>query len=247
MMVYNCNKEFVGIDAKDLRNFGLQDLADLQAEVDDFADLFVKTPGHIHNFKDLHWIDFVLLAHKNETSKVIVNVKNRSYTAHLQIEELYLATHPTSRAYAIMFNHLQELSSAKSDGIAADIAAKEVSADTLSQPLFTEGYLYDPTIAADALGLSLDLVEGFIRDFVQQANEFHEALYTSLKIGDFKHLKSLTHKLKGVAENLRIEDALELLILANTSNNPATITKSLDMFYATIAKLSQKEITLQER
>jgi len=59
MLIYNFQKEFLGIDAKDLQELGYHDLSSLRSEVTDFADLFVKTPGYIHNFQHVHWIDFI--------------------------------------------------------------------------------------------------------------------------------------------------------------------------------------------
>ena len=60
MLIYNYKKEFLGIDENDLTALGLSNLADLRAEAADFADLFVKTPGFIHNFKHVHWIDYIV-------------------------------------------------------------------------------------------------------------------------------------------------------------------------------------------
>jgi len=51
MLIYNYQKEFLGIDEKDLKTLGFNSLSELRAEVTDFADLFVKTPGYVHNFQ----------------------------------------------------------------------------------------------------------------------------------------------------------------------------------------------------
>ncbi len=44
MLIYNHQQEFVGINEKDLKSLGFRNLADLQSECKDFADLFVKRP-----------------------------------------------------------------------------------------------------------------------------------------------------------------------------------------------------------
>ena len=58
MLIYNFQKEFIGIDKSSLEALGLSTLSELQEQVEDFADLFVKTPGHIHNFKHVHYLRF---------------------------------------------------------------------------------------------------------------------------------------------------------------------------------------------
>ena len=46
MLIYNHQQEFVGINEKDLKSLGFRNLADLQSECKDFADLFVKRPTY---------------------------------------------------------------------------------------------------------------------------------------------------------------------------------------------------------
>ena len=42
MLLYNQRKEFIGIDEDDLSSLDFQNIAELQNESHDFADLFVK-------------------------------------------------------------------------------------------------------------------------------------------------------------------------------------------------------------
>ncbi len=346
MLIYNYKKEFLGIDEKDLRALGFQNLQGLQKEVNDFADLFVKTPGYIHNFKHVHWIDFITCAESNEESKVIINVNNKNYRAIVQISTTYLVDNPTFKAYIVYLSHLRELTIKESEGISGDIIERqapvaivqtptltttpnktlqqeeEVNVDTfdtgLTNPNLTidpyetplditldeeefltveqektpqeqivvedfneelitsnleddlkfidtkendtlqevkiqtvqvnldNGYTYDPSVASDELGLPLDLIEEFIQDFIIQAKDFKEGLYTAVDNGDLDNLKILSHKLKGVAANLRIEDALEALTTVNTSSDINIIKENLDTFYNIIAKLAGEEISIEE-
>jgi len=85
MLIYNFQKEFVGIDEADLEIFGFANLSELKAESTDFADMFVRAPGYIHNFKHVHWIDFVTCADPSEQSKVIIEVNSKTYKAILDI------------------------------------------------------------------------------------------------------------------------------------------------------------------
>jgi HPt (histidine-containing phosphotransfer) domain-containing protein len=102
-------------------------------------------------------------------------------------------------------------------------------------------YQFDPSIAAKELGLPVDLIQEFIGDFIQQADEFKEEFFESALKGDINNLKILSHKLKGVAANLRIEDAFETLNIINTSNDSIEIEANLKYFYSIIEKLRRKK------
>lgn len=339
MLIYNYKKEFLGIDGADLEALGLSNLADLRNEAADFADLFVKTPGHIHNFKHVHWIDYILCEEGISGSKVIINIKDKNYSATIDIKTMYLVDNPTERAYLINLSQIRVLSRAQNERIAADVLVKPAPKSTtevtelittpgsivhdenakieyeeevtdvafdpyesstpdiesntvpdmyevpneqidlsLDAPLevdfedesfeednITEtqesveqiatpkkapkveededeyaGYVYNPEVASEELGLPIDLIEEFIQDFIAQANSFKDELYQSTASEDANQLKIQSHKLKGVAANLRIEDALAALTVINTSDNYDEIKNKLDDLYKMIAKLSNK-------
>ena len=360
MLIYNFQKEFVGIDEADLEVFGFSNLSELKAESSDFADMFVRTPGFIHNFKHVHWIDFVTCADPSEQSKVIIEANSKTYKAVLNIETVYLSDSPTSKAYLIHLNNLRGLTMQENGEFSEDIARKKPpkieptvghafnlsqeeeaeieetpelegfkpfenlqetpevqekiheiqeplptapldisfddddidesifdkaeeepiavetpkvkvqespSLDPLSLDLddlgfeedvkpqkkvsavaveeddgFDYSYNYDPQVASDELGLPIDLIEEFIQDFIAQAKEFKDELHTSLDEGDTDNIQILSHKLKGVAANLRIEDAFNTLSIINTSSDISEIGKYLNIFYKIIAKLSGEEI-----
>jgi len=323
MLIYNFQKEFLGIDAKELQELGYHDLSSLQSEVTDFADLFVKTPGYVHNFQHVHWIDFISCADDGEIYKVIINANGKNFTANLLINYAYLSDNPTEKAYLIDLNNLRVLSENEVENIHDDILQKqtpiyqktksismpevEIEDTPLSNPVpniipqedktiesidtfvpktqevledidtddikididldeepieevttpsqteqketfkkekFDNGYIYDPEVASKELGLPLDLVEEFIQDFIAQAKSFKAELYNSLNDGDIGNVKSLSHMLKGVAANLRVEDAFEVLTIINTTSDIAVIQPNLDLFYKIIAKLAGEEIAV---
>jgi HPt (histidine-containing phosphotransfer) domain-containing protein len=109
----------------------------------------------------------------------------------------------------------------------------------------SKDYVYDPRIASEELGLPVDLIEEFIGDFIQQSYDFKTELYNHLAKEELDDVKVLSHKLKGVAANLRIEDAFEVLTLINTSSDLKEILATMDHFYAIIAKLAKTEPTLE--
>ncbi|QOP46342.1 Hpt domain-containing protein [Sulfurimonas paralvinellae] len=359
MLIYNYQKEFLGIDEKDLKTLGFNSLSELRAEVTDFADLFVKTPGYVHNFQHVHWIDFINYADVSEESKVLINVNSKTFKATLSVSTIFLIDNPTSPAYMIYLNNLRPLSKSENENISSDVLDRELpkvekqepkaftpapevapaihdAYDTgaqeaapipqveedhlevqenydepLSVPEFEEaplevyeeqqvtepkisdesldvgdlsldvfdeeestpvketaepvaatqtaapkkvvkkkviqeewdnGYHYDPHIASKELGLPLDLIEEFIQDFIAQAKEFKPNIYSSIEDGDVDNVKILSHKLKGVAANLRIEDAHEVLSAVSTTNDMDVIHDNLDTFYKIIAKLSGEPI-----
>jgi HPt (histidine-containing phosphotransfer) domain-containing protein len=405
LLLYNQRKEFVGIDENDLNGLGFQNINELQNESSDFADLFVKKPGFIHNFKNFSWIDFILHSESDE-AKAVIHAKGKNYSCSLHISPFYFTSDESG--YAVLIKNLRPLKGAEdaqaqkdleaSGGIVSSPSPKvahpsidasptkdkmelDISLDDiqmskpevsspqapsvpepelpsfeashsqeLSEPdpldipeslsmgsellLPTENefgapididygapldidedlsmdeapdmdnslimddsaldelllkehvieveetkpeiekapvkeakpmlgdyvstglageehlsdlirsgdYQYDPQIAADELGLPVDLIEEFIGDFIDQAHEFHDDLYASVKANDFDNVQILSHKLKGVAANLRVEDAFDTLSVVNVSKDTEEILPNLNHFYKIIAKLEGKEV-----
>jgi HPt (histidine-containing phosphotransfer) domain-containing protein len=127
-------------------------------------------------------------------------------------------------------------------GVSYSAAEKEY----FSTHTVNDDYKYDPTIAAGELGLPVDLIEEFIGDFIQQSHDFKEPLYEAVAKNDFNNIHILSHKLKGVAANLRIEDVLETLTIINSSSDMEEVDANLKYYYRLIDKLEGKEIDLLE-
>jgi len=368
LLIYDHNKEFIAIDDEGLRQFGFNSLDELLGQCDDFANLFVKKPGYIHNFKNFKWIDFILHAEAEE-SRAIVNANGKSFECRLSVEPFYLVANPSEEAYKVILSHVHVLGevvqnapeSAPTPPPAAPKAPKPATPEPtipaalpdfesvepqelkepepldipdeidltvpdkpetatepaealepeptiepepfnappapsslpdfdkpldiddvylptqrdepvtapepMPEPVISEPeetskpmlgdyihinheeqeyienlktdreYLYDPQIAADELGLPVDLIEEFIGDFIQQSYEFKEELFASAAADDFENVKILSHKLKGVAANLRIEDAFEVLSIINTTGNHTELEANLKHFYYIVGKL----------
>ena len=338
MLIYNFHKEFLGIDAHDLKALGFSNLAELRAESEDFANLFVRTPGYIHNFKHVHWIDYLSCAQEGEDSKVIIHAKGKNYKCTLIVKTAYLVDNPSNQAYLVTLQNLRALTSDESAVISQDVQERVIPspAQTQSQnlhipvtkveetieqkpeekiqeieppleeaqtynieeinknqaaivqevhddspieidldadddteplqniakvetiqlkpieesleiPIEVSSYIYDPHIASEELGLTLDLIEEFLEDFINQANDFKESLFTALDNGNITEVKALSHKLKGVAANLRIEDARDALIVINTSQDIDEIKYNLNLLYIIIYKLTnQNRVNVKE-
>ncbi|MDD2837911.1 MAG: hypothetical protein PHX59_03065, partial [Sulfuricurvum sp.] len=122
-----------------------------------------------------------------------------------------------------------------------DVHYTNAEKEFLTQLKVDQSYRFDPHVAAHELGLPVDLIQEFIGDFIQQSHEFKDELFEAVLKGDINNVKILSHKLKGVAANLRIEDAFETLSIVNTSNDPIEIEANLKYFYTIIDKLEGKE------
>ncbi len=357
MLIYDHNKEFIGIDQESLELLGYERFEDLIHEHKDVAELFVKKPGYIHNFTNFPWIDFVMHA-ESDDSKVIIAGKSKAFSATIDIKRLHLKKAPDEDAFLIKLKNIQNYqldaserpepahvpfelditefnTPSENSGTSPETAAgptvkiepaieveqapltldedifvqeeipeAQVSMDSdeeldiffhdeeaaeeaseqeqrietspefpteeesvfdnikkeetgvpmlgaylseeekayLAELKVSDDYIYDPQIAADELGLPVDLIEEFIGDFIKQAHEFKNQLFTAVEGEDFDNIKILSHKLKGVAANLRIEDSFEVLHNVNETEDIKECEANLKQFYLTIAKLEGKDI-----
>jgi len=318
----------------------------LKIEVNDFADLFIKRPGYIHNFKHVHWIDFIAYADEGEELKVLINVNAKTFIAKLALRQLFLTDNPSAPAFIIELQGLRSLAESERDQLSSgnfdhtllsqkqhttqtttlhtntapsttaavvkehyedfvhesenltidntqaknsrrdeqidnidmqdlsidideslfedeekDLAfdieaapqkkeapktAPKVQVSSEAQKLADSGFVYDPTVASNELGLPLDLIEEFIEDFIAQSQEFKPKIYASLDEGDVDNVKILAHKLKGVAANLRVEDAHELLSNISASTDASVIRQNIDAFYMIMQKLAKEDQQTEE-
>lgn len=345
MLIYNFAKEFIGIDENDLKTLGFSNLAQLREEAADFADLFVRTPGHVHNFQHVHWIDFVACAESDDESKVIISVNSNTFKANLSVTTLYMTDNTTTPAFLVYLNNLRLLSSQESETVSEAVMnkprpnvihedttpaktivtpevlpQKETQDETIavgeeetlpdviqmpevveiekSEPVVEDKLIveesvhdviqmpaddtvdvkvplteepeeaphveyveveeeieaedeeecsFDPEVASRELGLPLDLIEEFVQDFIAQAKEFKESLYLNLSNANLEEVAALSHKLKGVAANLRIENAFNVLVVVNTSKDVAVIKTNLDEFYKIIARLAGEKVKVVKK
>ncbi|MDK9692951.1 MAG: hypothetical protein OEL19_01730 [Sulfurimonas sp.] len=321
MLIYNYKKEFLGIDESDLKALGFSSVAELLTATADFADLFIKAPGLIHNFNHVHWIDYIACNESGADAKAIISAKDRKFTTNVAVKTIYLIDNPSQKAFIIELLNLKSLSQTQEAQIITTASTQRAEQKTImrdltppkkepsyesqspriikdpyeeesNEPVYAapskpreitidmhdllaeepvvqkaepvvqaiikeplpevklpeieevspfESYVYDPQVASHDLGLPIDLVEEFIQDFIAQANSFKKDLYNSLKHENMDNLKIQSHKLKGVAANLRIEDALDALKIVNTSYDEHEINTNLDRFYKIINKLAKNE------
>lgn len=282
MLIYNHKKEFVGISEKILKTLGLSSLEELKRHCDDFASLFLKQTGYIHNFSQIHWIDYILCSYSNSGFKAVVLLNDKEFNTTITIRTIYLSDEADKKAYIIeLANLTQKISGldgysqkqppqthktqppktneTQSVELAPKVQPIKAPEPTIVKPVKVEPivnktieptqsvfeikgdpdtYKFDPKQTSSELGLPLELVEEFVCDFIEQAHSFKNQLYRHLKEGDLKNLRSLAHQLKGVAANLRIQNALETLITLNTSSDPRELKHNLDKLYTITSNLA---------
>lgn len=372
MIIYNNNREFIGIDEENLKSLGYPNFTSLLSEAADFADLFVKVPGHVHNFKHVHWLDFILCATDKSSSKAIIHANGKSFSCVLDVKTIYLTSSPTKQSYNISLNNLRALSAEELQNISGELqsrpapVAAPVTPKPVTEPEPTEEeeveiqtpteasqseevidefdisnemdieelptletseveqdpyevedefnldvfeasdedlaeigeaetddiqmtredlhenlgdhvsldeeiediapevvevteelapitletnadgeeqdeYIFNIQETADALEMDVATIQDFVNDFIMQAKDFKPKLYEAVEHDDMIELKSLSHQLKGVAANLRIHDAQEILIQINKAEDFTYSLRDLDKFYNIISKLSGEE------
>jgi len=315
VLIYNHDKQMVGVDEETLKQIGYSSLAAFLEEHSDIADLFVKKPGYVHKFQNFSWIDFVRHADAEESKAIIMNGP-KHFSCTISITPLFLTEAPDKEGFAVIFKHVRSMSGAGTEIETGpeDIAARAIgeeetelplpSLETAEQTVLAEpdvfdipdipplsipdinpdgslnipleieeeakapskikpmlgdyinaeekayidnlqtdrSYVYDPHIAADELGLPVELIEEFIGDFIQQAHEFKAPLFDAALKEDFDEVHILSHKLKGVAANLRVEDAFEVLSIINNSRDQVETEANLKQFYRIISKMEGNEV-----
>lgn len=300
MITYNHKREFVGIDESDLRSLSFFSTEEFFNHTTDFANLFIREPGMIHNFATVNWLDYLTNGENNIEPKVLISAKEQKFTATLDIQRSFLRDSQDEEGFVVYLTNLKNSSgesistSAFANYIPEDkktvhneIIAPVVKTDApldimlddepLVKPAVSEQverrvvdkpieaphierrvvkpapkpiamdekfatYEYDPVFASGELGLPVDLIEEFVQDFISQAKSFKEELYASLAANDMMNLRVQSHKLKGVAANLRIENALDALTIINASADLDQIKLNLDRLYAITAKLAGESL-----
>ena len=119
------------------------------------------------------------------------------------------------------------------------------------QSIYDTAYIYNPKTAIEELGISKELIEELIEDYVEQIlrtnNEFMlylsslwEENFLDAKI-NFTPLRDLAHKNLGVAKNLRIEDAILLLSEIKRQDDLEKISQCLDLLLISSIKLKPRK------
>lgn len=99
---------------------------------------------------------------------------------------------------------------------------------------------FDPAIAANELGLPQEMVIEFVQDFIKEANDYKSWLELARKKQDFNQLKTISHKIKGAATNLRIKNIAKTMDVIHDSNDLDAIEKAITTFYEQVNALQEQ-------
>lgn len=102
---------------------------------------------------------------------------------------------------------------------------------------------YNIEIVKKDLGLSKDVILGFINDYIQDSKKQKDRLNELIEKKNIEELKNIIHKLKGSAANLHIEKIVEILNYIRNKidkNNFNDIKKDIDNFFKYLSYLENE-------
>jgi len=210
VVLYDANKRLIAINEQTLETLGYSNLEEFKKEIYDISQLFIKRAGYIYEFKNFHWIDYVL-TNSTITHRAILKKKDGGeFETFVKVNQLSGITRDTFY-YLVTFelNTFQEqlcepLTPSKSTALTQEPPLKNHSKE------FPKPNLEEISIE---LNLSSDIIQDFIQEYIHQALEKFEEVQKYIEQEDQKKLFTTLHTLKGVAGNLRLRPAFETLSL----------------------------------
>ncbi len=248
MILYDAHKKIIAINEQTLEMLGYASLEEFKNEVIDLSQLFVKRPGYIHQFKSFHWIDYVL-TNTTITHRALLQTKHGNIIeVFLKVNQLG-ALNSLSHYYLVTFelNTFNECSTSSGleqvDTTSAPPMATSSSNQKEPEYLPIEKKEFPPidleTISLD-LNLDKDIILDFIKEYISHAVEKLEEVNHFIRARNSKELYKTTHTLKGVAANLRLKPAYEILAKIKKESSIEDMVEQLREFYAYIIYLAEK-------
>jgi hypothetical protein len=253
MLIFNSKKELIDIEKKDLDMLGFSSLEELLSYTENFADLFAKEAGHLQNFLHVHWIDFLLCSDDIIDTRTIIKTRTEMIKCFLEInpskneqgESIYLINikRDISELPPEVIEDLKAVEKVQNPikkNDRDDVLLRDESIlDPKKEFVLEKDYLYDPSIIASFLNLPESLIYEFIEEFINKSLDYKDEFYQLLYNNELEKLKHQSYKLESIASNLKIEDALEILVAITTSEKQSLIEDQLKIFYKVIDKLAK--------
>ncbi len=272
MVLYDHHKRILAISDQTLEMLGYQSVEKFRQEVYDIAQLFVKRPGYLHEFRSFHWIDYVL-TNATVTHRTILRTKTgKEIETFVNVNQLssikdmlsyYLVTFEFNTCSDCDFNHIspiqehtqtppvQEKAKPNKNGHTQKEKQNNDATDKL--PL-EPGDFQEPNLdqIGEELNLGPDIVEDFIKEYVKHAIDKLPQINQAIRDGNQKELYETIHTLKGVAANLRLKPAFEILSKMKKTTPIQEAIGIIEEFYSYILFLAKhygielpKELYLQ--
>ena len=258
MVLYDHHKRILAISDQTLEMLGYQSVEKFRQEIYDIAQLFVKRPGYLHEFRSFHWIDYVLtnatVTHRTilrtKTGKEIETFVNvNQLTSIKDMLSYYLVTFEFNPCSDCDFNHIsplqeqtqtppktQSLKNKKKGPTQKETQKRATDKLPLKPKDFQEPNLDQ---IGEELNLGPDIVEDFIKEYVKHAIDKLPQINEAIRENNQKELYETIHTLKGVAANLRLKPAFDILSKMKKNTPIKEAIGIIEEFYSYILFLAK--------
>ncbi|GEM_PF-2486968 len=260
MVLYDSNKHLIAISDNTLETLGFRSLEEFKRSVMDIAELFVKKPGYIHQFKSFHWIDYIL-TNSTVTHRAVLKTKDgREFEVFVNVNQLYgleyknfyLVTFEPNTYDECIVEPKESPSVKRAQKPETVIRKEEKTVQIRPQP--KEFEKPDLEKISEELNLSEEIVVDFIKEFINHSLERVEEINSAVEKGDIQKLKNIIHTLRGVSANLRLKPAVEILKKSKNAQDLDQLIDILEEFYSYILFLAKelgiktdKDVVLKKR
>ena len=246
MILYDAHKKLLAISDQTLEMLGFGSLEDFKKEVYDVAQLFLRKPGYIHEFRSFHWIDYIL-TNNTVNHRALLQTKNGNVLEiFVKVNQLNNITQPQSY-YLVTF----ELNAY--DECITDLAPQKSEQPTAAAPSpepqpiatavrITAQNVERPQLSAIAQELNLgeDIVEDFIKEYINHALEQFGQIQEAIAKKEKEKLYNTIHTLKGVAANLRLKPAFDILAKAKKESSLDELVAITQEYYGYMLGLARE-------
>jgi len=217
VVLYDENKRLIAINEQTLESLGYNSIEEFKREVYDLSQLFVKKSGYLYEFKNFHWIDYVLTNSTTAHKAIIKKNGGEEFEALVEVNPLSGIPRETIY-YLVTFKK----------------AHQEVSTSSLS--------FQKPNLSqiAQELNLEEEVVEDFIKEYIKHSLEKVEEIERFIGLKNQKSLFATLHTLKGVAGNLRLKPAFETLSKIKKDTPIEKMLPVIEEFYKYINFLAKE-------
>ncbi len=242
MILYDGFKKILAVNEQTLEMLGYASLEEFKKEVYDVAQLFLRKPGYIHEFRSFHWIDYVLTNNTVNHRALLQTKDGRILEVFVRVSQLSNLAQP-QHFYLVTFelNTYNECDVDVQPPATTQPQGPQTTAPATKQIVITPKEHPKPNVAEIAveLNLSEEIVEDFIKEYIKQALEKFEEIQESFAKKDKERIYSILHTLKGVAANLRLKPAYEILSKAKKDTKLDELTTIVEEYYGYILHIAK--------
>ncbi len=243
MILYDAHKKLIAINEQTLEMLGYSSLEEFKKEIFDVAQLFMKKAGYIHQFRSFHWIDYIL-TNTTVTHRALLQTKDgRTLEVFVKVSQLNAFNSPV--IYYLVTFELNTFHECEPAYIQEPAPQTPPAQPKPAQPITIQITKKDfppleMDLIAQELNLDKDIVADFIKEYISHALEKLDEINKYLGSNNLKSLYNTIHTLKGVAANLRLKPAFEILSQAKKDQKAEEYIEILKEFYSYILYLAEQ-------